>query len=112
MHFQVVEWTERNVAESQWMAAVQTGTLGFFHDRTVNLDGKVNPDALKHLIARTTPQYVVDGRFGPEGAAIDYVADWAGIAEWGEIEPIKQRFQLVVDDPPRNLAVLKRIGAP
>jgi hypothetical protein len=112
MHFQVVEWTERNVAESQWMAAVQTGTLGFFHDRTVNLDGKVNPDALKHLIARTTPQYVVDGRFGPEGAAIDYVADWSGIAKWGEIEPIKQHFQLVVDDPPRNLAVLKRNGAP
>src|SRR5262249_16444442 len=46
-HFQVVEWVERNVPDDVWVGAVQTGTLGFFHDRTLNLDGKVNPDALK-----------------------------------------------------------------
>jgi len=111
MHFQVVEWTERHVAGFQWMAAVQTGTLGFFHDRTVNLDGKVNPDALKHLIAGTTARYVVDGRFGPGRGAIDYLADWVGIARWIANDPIAREFKLVVEDAALNLGVLQRVGA-
>lgn len=119
MHFQVVEWTQAHVAESRWMAAVQTGTLGFFHDRTINLDGKVNPDALKHLIAHTTPRYVVEARFGAEHAPIDYLADWqhgpdgrAGIGAWVDLDPIRGNFERIVDDPAKNLAVLRRVGAP
>jgi hypothetical protein len=112
MHFQVVEWTKSHVAEQQWMAAVQTGTLGFFHDRTVNLDGKVNPDALKHLIAGTTARYVVEGRFGPGQGAIEYLADWVGIARWIANDPISREFKLVVDDAALNLGVLQRVGAP
>jgi len=45
-HFQVVGWVEANVAPEEWVGAIQSGTLGFFHDRTLNLDGKVNPHAL------------------------------------------------------------------
>jgi hypothetical protein len=36
-HFQVVGWVEANVPDATWVGAVQTGTLGFFHDRTINL---------------------------------------------------------------------------
>jgi hypothetical protein len=35
------------VPESDLLAAGQTGTLGFFRDRVLNLDGKVNRDALQ-----------------------------------------------------------------
>jgi hypothetical protein len=30
------------------VAAFQTGTLGFFRDRVLNLDGKVNNEAVQH----------------------------------------------------------------
>jgi hypothetical protein len=37
---------ERWVPPNEWVAALQTGTLGYFRDRVLNLDGKVNPEAL------------------------------------------------------------------
>ena len=40
-HFQVIDWVEQNVPDDTWVAAVQSGTLGYYHDRTINLDGKV-----------------------------------------------------------------------
>src|SRR5262249_7835753 len=44
-HFQVKEWVEKNVPSDAWVGAIQSGTVGFFHERTINLDGKVNPAA-------------------------------------------------------------------
>jgi hypothetical protein len=35
------------VPDEEYVAAANSGTLGYFRDRVVNLDGKVNPDALK-----------------------------------------------------------------
>lgn len=35
-----------SVPDQEWVAAGQTGTLGFFRGRVVNLDGKVNGEAL------------------------------------------------------------------
>ena len=104
-HQQVVTWVERNVPDQVWVGAVQTGTLGFFHDRTINLDGKVNPDALAARLAGRTQAYVVD-------SPIQYVADWAGIAAWAETPPMRGSFELLVNDEAHNLAVLRRIGAP
>jgi hypothetical protein len=37
---------ESRVPPEEWVAALQTGTLGYFRDRVLNLDGKVNPQAL------------------------------------------------------------------
>ena len=106
MHFQVVEWVQEHVPEDAWVAAPQSGTLGFFHDRTINLDGKVNPTA---LAARkrdgNTTHYVVEQR------QIEYLADWQGIASWESQPQIAAEFELLVDDPGRNLAVLRRRGA-
>ncbi len=100
-HFQVVEWVQANVPADAWVGAPQTGTLGFFHDRTINLDGKVNPEALEARLRDAVPQYVLDRE-------IAYLADWVGLAGWAEIPVLKPHFELLVEDHERNLAVLGR----
>lgn len=106
-HFQVVDWVERNVADETWIGAVQTGTLGYWHDRTINLDGKVNPAALQAILTEGhVLNYVVD-------SPIVYLADWEGIASWVSTETpgngaFGDAFDVVVHDVPANLAVLKR----
>ena len=104
-HFQVVDWVETHVPPQTWVGAVQSGTLGFFHDRTINLDGKVNPDALRAILAEggVTP-YVLRSK-------IEFLADWNGLATWSQIEKngFNQKFKLIVNDKKANLAVLQRI---
>lgn len=105
-HFQVVRWVESHVPSSAAVGAVQSGTLGYFHDRTVNLDGKVNPEALRAREAHRIPFYIVE-------SDIQYLADWAFMAEWHDLLPvIGEHFEVLVDDPARNLGVLGRVGAP
>ena len=101
MHDQVVEWVLNNVPENEWVGAVQTGTVGFFHDRTINLDGKVNPEALQALLLRKIPEYVVSKR-------VAVIADWYGIDTWMSLSPIKENYRLVVADEEHNLSVLAR----
>lgn len=106
MHRQVVEWVSANVANAQWVGAPQTGTLGYFHDKTLNLDGKVNPYALAVLRRQGhVLDYVVDSK-------IDYIVDWVGMADWVNL-PQSTRFptafRVRVRDVQRNLAVLERI---
>jgi hypothetical protein len=105
-HRQVVDWIQKNVGEREWIGAIQTGTLGYFHDRTINLDGKVNPKALRARIERgQVMSYVLDE------TPINYLADWVGIAGWATTaaEPrFPQAFELVVDDKAANLGVLRR----
>ena len=104
MHFQVIEWVAENVPDDVWVAAVQTGTLGFFHDRTLNLDGKVNPRALEARLAGRTQEYVLE-------TPTQYLVDWTGIAAWAEGTALEGRFELIELDAQRNLAVLRRIEA-
>src|SRR6185295_16818658 len=105
-HRQVADWVERNVAERQWLGAIQTGTVGFFHDRTINLDGKVNPKALRARMERgQVMSYILDE------TPINYLADWVGIAGWAtaEDEPrFREAFELLVDDKAANLGALRR----
>jgi hypothetical protein len=109
MHFQVVAWADRHVPSETWVAAVQTGTLGFFHDRTVNLDGKVNPEALAMRVGTDRiPEYVVDSRWGAAHQSIDYLLDWRGLAVWQSLPAIRSNFDLLVDDAKVNLAVFRR----
>jgi hypothetical protein len=102
-HFQVVNWVQEHASEATWVGAVQTGTLGFFHERTRNLDGKVDPVSLGHLLNDTIPEYVADSN-------IEVLADWAGLSVWLKREPIATHFDLVVHDAERNLAVFVRKG--
>jgi len=105
-HRQVVDWVQKNVGERQWVGGIQTGTLGYFHDRTINLDGKVNPKALRARIERgDVRSYVLDE------TPINYLVDWVGIASWVSMESeprFGQAFEMVVDDKAANLGVLRR----
>ena len=103
-HFQVVDWVTENVPQDAWLGAVQTGTVGYWHDRTINLDGKVNPEALRVLIETgSVLDYVVDSE-------ITYLADWAGIAGWAETPNSRfaKTFEVLVEDQDRDLAALRR----
>lgn len=103
-HFQVVGWVQENVPKGTWVGAIQTGTLGYWHDRTINLDGKVNPEALAARRADgDVLTYVLD-------SPITYLADWHGIATWadGRNPGFSEAFELIVDRPDENLAVLRR----
>ena len=107
-HRQVVEWVQGNVDDRTWVGAVQTGTLGYFHDRTLNLDGKVNPKALRAVVETgQVLTYVLDD------TPINVLADWSGLAGWMTMtsEPrFGKAFELVVDDKAANLAVLRRVS--
>ena len=100
-HFQVVEWIHDNVPEHVWIGAIQTGTVGFFHDRAYNLDGKVSPPALEARLHGRIFEYVIE-------RPILYLTDWAGIASWAEDERMAEHFELLVEDKGRDLGVLRR----
>jgi hypothetical protein len=100
-HFQVVDWVDANVPDDTWIGAIQTGTLGFFHDRTYNLDGKVSPAALAARQDGRIFEYLLE-------RPTQYLVDWVGITGWLEDERLSSHFELVVRDEERNLAVLKR----
>jgi hypothetical protein len=104
-HFQVKDWVKGHVPESTWVGAIQTGTLGFFHERTINLDGKVNPAALRANKEKRLQEFIV------RETEIDYLADWASLASWRTIPAIESAFELIVDDPKANLAVFRRTGS-
>jgi hypothetical protein len=106
MHFQVVDWVQQNLAPEAWIGAAQTGTIGYFHDRTINLDGKVNPYALAARKQNDIAGYVADSE-------IKHIVDWAGFASW--VEPggvLTANFELKLVDGQRNLAVLQRRAPP
>jgi hypothetical protein len=104
--FRGVEWVEAHLGADTWVGAFQSGTLGFFHDHTINLDGKVNPQALAAIRASTLAEYVAD-------SPIEFVVDWASIVEpWARGSPLlARRFEWVVRDPAANFAVLGRRGS-
>ncbi len=110
-HFQVVEWVQQNVPEDVWVGAVQTGTLGYWRDRTINLDGKVNPNALRALKDEgDVLNYVV-------ASEIQYIADWSGVADWpakenNQGQSFGRAFEVVVRDDAANLGVLRRKPEP
>jgi hypothetical protein len=102
LHFHVVRWVEEHVPDDVWVGAVQTGTLGFFHDKTINLDGKVNPKAYEALVESRIADYVVDD------TRVMFLADWTGILDWRTMPRIDESFEVVVADYENNLGVLRR----
>lgn len=102
-HFQVVEWVDRNVGPETWVGAIQSGTLGYFHDHTINLDGKVNPEALAARKRGAVLEYVVQ-------SDIQVLADWSGITRWARSPALSSHFVVLVNDDKANLGVLRRAG--
>jgi hypothetical protein len=101
MHFQVVNWVKNNVGDSVWVASMQSGTLGYFHNRTINLDGKVNPEALRARQRNRLPEYVYNKK-------VMYLVDWTTMAGWIEDPVMNKNFTMIVNDPVLNLTVFKR----
>lgn len=61
----------------------------------------MNPETLAARATGTTPDYVLRKN-------VQYIADWVGIAAWKDIPQLAPHFELVVEDPQANLAVLRR----
>jgi len=103
VQFQGADWMARNADEETWVGAFQSGTVGFFHDRTINLDGKLNPEALQAIGAERHAAYVV-------GSPIDVLVDWATILEpWYQSSlELGRDFEWVVLDREHDFAVLRR----
>lgn len=107
MHKQVVDWSLKHIDKDIWVGAAQTGTLGYFHDRTINLDGKTNPNALQANLKQGQIQsYVLDK------TNIQYIVDWEGICGWinDKREPrFALQFKVLEADPVKNLCVMQRV---
>jgi hypothetical protein len=100
-HYHMVNWVEKNVNKEQWVGAFQSGTIGYFHDRTINLDGKVNPEALKALKEDKIYYYIADKK-------PDYLVNWQSTSMLIQFEPIKNNYNLIVNDTDNNISVFKR----
>lgn len=61
-------WVRENVSDDTWVGASQSGTLGYFHDRTINIDGKVNTEIFG----------LPEGQFGRylESRGVSYFLEW------------------------------------
>jgi len=82
----VVRWVETNVPDDVWVGARRAGALGFFHDRTVSLDGASADRVVKKQLS-----FIV----GPADA-VDFLRD----------PRLAARYELLVHDPGRDVAVL------
>lgn len=56
------------------VGAFQSGVVGYYNANVINLDGKVNVDALKAMRNKRVEEYV-------DAEGIDYVIDWQGVIE-------------------------------
>jgi len=100
LHAQVVEWVDKNVPDDVWVGATQTGTLGYYHDRTINLDGKVNPIAFEYRQQGRIAEYARQSN-------VKYIVDWVGHAAWAKLPQFAPYYELLVEDHDHNLAVLR-----
>lgn len=67
-------YVARHLPKDARVGAFQSGVVGFYNRNVVNLDGKVNVDALAAMRAKRVEEYV-------DRAGIDYVIDWAGVID-------------------------------
>jgi hypothetical protein len=91
-------WTVENVRADCRVGAIETGTLTYFRPNTRNLDGKVNPAALRareegrlsDYVERARIDVLVDIPFGVE------VATRGRRGAWHAAEPVDDRFVVAV----------------
>jgi hypothetical protein len=73
------------------------------------MDGKVSEAALQARLAHRSLQYAIE-----QGAM--FIVDWQNITGWANGPELAGRLEVVVNDPNRNLGVLrvtsKRVDAP
>lgn len=73
-HSVAAGYVARHLPKDARVGAFQSGVVGFYNENVINLDGKVNVEALKALRAKQIEEYL-------DRARIDYVIDWEGVIE-------------------------------
>jgi hypothetical protein len=106
---QLVAWVDDHVPHDVWIGAPQSGTLGFFHDRTVNLDGKVDPEALAAITTGNLDRYAASAMTADGG--ITYLVGWSDLGSWVRVHGLDGEFALHLIDARRNIAVFARRGS-
>ncbi|MDM8565205.1 hypothetical protein QUF74_06075 [Candidatus Halobeggiatoa sp. HSG11] len=104
LHFHLAKWITDNVPKETWVGSWQSGTTGYFHDRTINLDGKTNPEALAARQQDKLPEYMLN-------KDITYFVDWMNwykMKVWINEPVVKENFEFVVQDKQNNLLVMQR----
>ncbi|MEN8184121.1 MAG: hypothetical protein ABFS46_16465, partial [Myxococcota bacterium] len=102
-HWEKVAWIQEHVSPDEWVGSLQSGVVGFFHDRTLNLDGKVNPQALQARRQGRIPGYVLR-------SDIEWLVDWPLILSLVTHPAIAEEFELKLRR--RRLVVARRREAP
>jgi hypothetical protein len=93
-HESQLAWIRARIAPECVVGGFEAGTLLYFRDRTVNLDGKVNHDALEAARAGRSPEYVarrridvlVDIESGPPRALRGRFDQWRKVEDMGRYE--------------------------
>ena len=110
LQLDVARWLREDVPSSWKVGMVQSGVVGYYAERSViNLDGKVNPQALRALRERRMGAYL-------EEEKIDLFGDWNDLVErcvFGRARPFMRqsvrRLEAGVEAPPAPFAFY-RIG--
>jgi predicted PurR-regulated permease PerM len=103
--FRGVRHLEARVPQEAWIGGFQTGIVGYFRDRTINLDGKVNPEALRARLDGRLSLYIVN-------SPIDYVFGWEGIAGAIQTPVMAEHFVPDFHDPSDDFGLLRRRSRP
>jgi len=103
--FKAVHHFETHVPEECWLGGFQTGIVGYFHDRTINLDGKVNADALRARLEENLSSYIVR-------SPIERLYGWEGMLGAIRTATIAEHFELEFRDPNEGLTILRRRSLP
>jgi hypothetical protein len=105
-YFKRVDWVAQNLPAETWVGGFHTGVLGYFHDKTINLSGRVNPQALEARLQGHLTQYILDSE-------ISYLVDeWRFIKQCNQNRHLAPHFELVHQDTDNNIGVLRRITPP
>lgn len=99
-YFKYTNWVVNNVDKNVWVGALQSGTLGYFHDKTINLDGKVNPEAFKARMEKRLGEYA-------EEKKIKYIVDWISFLEVMDYYLPDGKYKILIQSNEQDLVVLK-----
>ncbi|MBX9741515.1 MAG: hypothetical protein K2X62_15680 [Beijerinckiaceae bacterium] len=73
-HSVAAGYVARNLPKDSRIGAFQSGVVGFYNDNVINLDGKVNVEALAAIRKKQIEEYL-------DRARVDYVIDWEGVID-------------------------------
>jgi hypothetical protein len=100
MYSQQLQLVREHVPTAEWVGAGQSGTLGYFRDHTLNLDGKVNAEALLYqnnmwvFLEKRSVRWLCDW----PGYATRYLGPEPPVHGW-RLVATKGDFQLYRRDP-------------